>query len=341
MAYKKIDDSDLLGKGVINLADTPGLSAQQMQEKFEETSRSVIIPHFNQLIDTLTENGVPVKSEDIVKIKKNNNGDLLISTDGVNWVHSSGSALDKKADKSETYTKEETDHKLLLKADNDNVYSKKEIYTKEETETAISKRVNDIGSSDMTKAVYDTTNNGIVDNSEKLGGKLPNYYAVADNSWSLRGGISISNNTDLNTIVKIGNYYSNNWGVTLPNAPVNSVFTMKVYSGTGISDNVITQEVLSYIPVSRGLEYKREGTYDTKSKKWNFSEWIQTANTKDVNAVKTIANAAMPKSGGNFTGTAKATYSRGGSWNIKNNAVSDSAWNEVQENISAIRFIRK
>ncbi len=34
------------------------------------------------------------------------------------------------------------------------------------------------GDGDMKKNVYDTNNNGIVDNSEKLGGQLPSYYAV-------------------------------------------------------------------------------------------------------------------------------------------------------------------
>ena len=35
-------------------------------------------------------------------------------------------------------------------------------------------------SGDMTKAVYDTDNDGIVDNAEKLGGELPKYYALTE-----------------------------------------------------------------------------------------------------------------------------------------------------------------
>jgi len=38
------------------------------------------------------------------------------------------------------------------------------------------------GSGDMEKATYDTTNNGIVDNSEKLGGQLPSYYETTTGS---------------------------------------------------------------------------------------------------------------------------------------------------------------
>jgi hypothetical protein len=37
------------------------------------------------------------------------------------------------------------------------------------------------GSGDMTKAVYDTNNNGIVDNSEKLNGQSASYYTNSDN----------------------------------------------------------------------------------------------------------------------------------------------------------------
>lgn len=51
MALKKITDSDLAGKGVIGMADTPNLSAREMQEKVEEVVRSVVIPFFNANVD--------------------------------------------------------------------------------------------------------------------------------------------------------------------------------------------------------------------------------------------------------------------------------------------------
>ena len=40
------------------------------------------------------------------------------------------------------------------------------------------------GSGDMIKAVYDSNNSGIVDDSEKLGGKTPEQYASADHVHS-------------------------------------------------------------------------------------------------------------------------------------------------------------
>ena len=55
MSFTKIDVTDLTGIGVIGLPDTPGLSTAAMQNKFEETARSVIIPKHNDLIDELED----------------------------------------------------------------------------------------------------------------------------------------------------------------------------------------------------------------------------------------------------------------------------------------------
>lgn len=55
---EKITPEELAGVGVIGLPDTPRLSTEEMQRKFEETAREVIIPKFNALVDALTgENG--------------------------------------------------------------------------------------------------------------------------------------------------------------------------------------------------------------------------------------------------------------------------------------------
>ena len=56
MAFTKIVDADLINKGVIGLPDQPGLSTAAMQNKLEETARSVVIPKHNALIDELEAN---------------------------------------------------------------------------------------------------------------------------------------------------------------------------------------------------------------------------------------------------------------------------------------------
>jgi len=55
LEYKKIEDNDLLGVGVIGLDDSPGFSTEEMQRKFEQTVREVVIPAFNALVDALIE----------------------------------------------------------------------------------------------------------------------------------------------------------------------------------------------------------------------------------------------------------------------------------------------
>ena len=53
MAFEKITEEDLEGKGVTGQPDIPGLSASEMQEKMEEIVRSVVIPAINNMIDEI------------------------------------------------------------------------------------------------------------------------------------------------------------------------------------------------------------------------------------------------------------------------------------------------
>lgn len=67
MAFEKITDADLLGKGVIGQPDVPGLSALEMQGKIEEIVRAVVIPKVNGLIDDIvTELATKQELSDIV-----------------------------------------------------------------------------------------------------------------------------------------------------------------------------------------------------------------------------------------------------------------------------------
>lgn len=91
MAFDKIETADLAGKGVIGLADTPQLSTSDMQAKFEETARDVIVPHFNQLIDDLEDKGGPVQSKTIVAIRINANSQLEVSTNGKDFAPTASS----------------------------------------------------------------------------------------------------------------------------------------------------------------------------------------------------------------------------------------------------------
>lgn len=53
MENYKITETDLSGKGVVGLADTPRLTTEQMQAKFDEIATDVVVPKFNSLVDKL------------------------------------------------------------------------------------------------------------------------------------------------------------------------------------------------------------------------------------------------------------------------------------------------
>ena len=121
MAFTKITDGDLKDKGVIGLPDTPGLSTSEMQAKFEQITREVIVPKFNQLVDELLD---PSAASQIGT--KGKNRTVQGHIDNLENPHNVTAA-------------------------------QVGAYTKDQTEKAISDRISQIGSADMTQAVYDPT----------------------------------------------------------------------------------------------------------------------------------------------------------------------------------------
>ena len=99
MAYNKITAEDTAGKGNVGMPDVPGLSTLEMQQKLDELSRDVIIPHFNELIDEVDKNFKESKvitdkaviSETIKAIKVNADGQIEISLNGTDFVATASS----------------------------------------------------------------------------------------------------------------------------------------------------------------------------------------------------------------------------------------------------------
>lgn len=294
----KITESDKQNNGVVSAPDTLTGTAQQNKTVFDKLV-GFVADKYNNALTYLDDMLSKIKqSIENVYTKSEVDGKLALKANNVDVYK-----------KTETYNQQEINGKLALKANSADVYKKNETFTKQEVTTEINNAVFNSGSSDMTKAVYDKNNNGIVDNAERLGGQLPQYYAKENNSWSLSGGTQLQETTDLNTVLNVGNYYSLNWGKTLPNAPIRDAFIMKVYRNTGTATDQIIQEVQGYSPEgAAGLEYKRRG-YRASGNVWKFENWIQSANTKQLNEVKAIAQNAMPKSGGQFTGSVTAMLS--------------------------------
>lgn len=147
MAFTKITDEDLQNKGVIGLPDTPGLSTSEMQAKFEQTAREVIVPMFNKLVDELL--GPSAASQIGAKGK---NRTVQGHIDNLENPHN--------------VTAEQVG-----------------AYTKDQTEKAISDRISQIGSADMTQAVYDPT------------GRRQDIFAYADSR-----GVSTYTHTKMDNV---------------------------------------------------------------------------------------------------------------------------------------------
>ena len=50
---REITEQDLANKGVSGLPDVPGLTTAAMQKKFDEISRELLVPRFNEMVQEL------------------------------------------------------------------------------------------------------------------------------------------------------------------------------------------------------------------------------------------------------------------------------------------------
>lgn len=136
MPFTKIVPADLQGKGVIGQPPVPGLSVNEMQESVEQVVREVAIPAMNRLIDELeaTSAGGNVGME----IPAGMPPETPENVQGVVQSHI-----------------ENTENPHGVTAEQVGAY------TKAETDEQIDQKVQEIGSADMSKAVYDPERKGI------------------------------------------------------------------------------------------------------------------------------------------------------------------------------------
>lgn len=87
MVFQKITQSDLAGKGVVGLPDTPGLSTSEMQRRFDQLSTEVVVPAFNALAQQLDALALDacMHSENIKAMRLNADNQLELTMDGEGW----------------------------------------------------------------------------------------------------------------------------------------------------------------------------------------------------------------------------------------------------------------
>ena len=156
MAFAKITDSDLKGKGNVGRPDTPGVTTAEMQRILDEIPREVIVPAFNKLVDKLNEGGagstgatvpgtLPQGTDSTVQGVLNA---LAKQTD--DHLNDAGNPHNVTAAQSGAYTKAETDSQIAAavtahesKTDNPHKVTAVQTgaYTIEQTDTQIATAV--------------------------------------------------------------------------------------------------------------------------------------------------------------------------------------------------------
>lgn len=182
MAFEKITDTSLANKGVTGLPDVPGLSTAEMQAKFDELSRDIIIPKLNEIVDGLNGDEVGLsskvenpetKEKDVIQNVVNAIYQIVKENSDKRHGHENKETLDK-------VTAELYDSITTLVSMFNGISSIDKTVTADDTKIptsgAIVNYAKELGAGDMQKAVYDKTNTGIVDNAEKLGGVAPEEY---------------------------------------------------------------------------------------------------------------------------------------------------------------------
>lgn len=183
MAFEKIENADLSGKMISELADVPELTADELKKRFDAASKDVIIPKFNKLIDALAalsaasnigmnppegitaeQNIAAVITALAVSVKSNSDS---------SHTHSNKAVIDAiTADAKKKYD----DIVSLFSAIKTISNVVKDDSTLLPTGKAIVDYVKELGGGDMLKATYDSDDDGVVDDASKLGGQLPAYY---------------------------------------------------------------------------------------------------------------------------------------------------------------------
>lgn len=143
MAFERITEDDLQGKGNLGRPDTPGVDTTEMQRILDELPREVIVPAFNRLAEQLEAadaaaslgarppeglpEGTPATAQGVLEAMQAGAAEHAARTDNPHAVTAAQTGA----------------------------------YTKAETEEAIGRRVVEIGAGDMVQAVYDPARLGV------------------------------------------------------------------------------------------------------------------------------------------------------------------------------------
>ena len=181
--FEEITQADLVNKGVEGLPDTPNLETAEMQRKFDEITKEVIVPKFNALIQKLNND----LGSDISMIDPKDDTSKTLSAligeieeeVGLNTDDRHNHANKALLDSLTAILFEGYNRLVTMLA---GVNSVTDVVTNDTTVLPSGKAIVDfvqqMGGGDMLKEVYDTDNDGVVDNADALNGHPDTYFAT-------------------------------------------------------------------------------------------------------------------------------------------------------------------
>lgn len=181
--FEEITQADLVNKGVEGLPDTPNLETAEMQRKFDEITKEVIVPKFNALIQKLNNDlGSDIKmidpKDDTSKTLSALIGEIEEEV-GLNTDNRHNHANKALLDSLTAILFEGYNRLVSMLA---GVNSVTDVVTNDTTVIPSGKAIVDfvqqMGGGDMLKEVYDTDNDGVVDNADALNGHPDTYFAT-------------------------------------------------------------------------------------------------------------------------------------------------------------------
>ena len=143
MAFERITEDDLQGKGNLGRPDTPGVDTTEMQRILDELPREVIAPALNRLAEQPEAAGAAASLG--ARPPEGLPEDTPATAQGVLEAMQAGAA--------EHAARTDNPHAVTA--------AQTGAYTKAETEEAIGRRVVEIGAGDMAQAVYDPARLGV------------------------------------------------------------------------------------------------------------------------------------------------------------------------------------
>ncbi|MDY5007527.1 hypothetical protein [Candidatus Allofournierella merdipullorum] len=249
MAFTKITDADLQGKGVVGQAAVPGLPVKEMQESVEQIVREVAIPGINRLADEL---GAQTAAKNIgMQVPDGMPGGASANVSSIVATH------------------------VLAKGNPHNVTAEQVgAYTKEQTDQAINQKVQDIGSGDMSKAEYAPTGTyGAVDRA-----------LSADNASQSDDGVKVYTHTKSGTVHNFAGSGANGRAKLTADVQAGDTFTVNgapVTAYMGADDAAVSMEGsewngkwVGFIIDGSVLSFSGGAKHDTPA--YSTSKWVDT-----------------------------------------------------------------